>query len=352
MIRYSLLPALLVCALFQLPAPALADPVSNSAALFSDPILATGKGFQIKRSQVDEAFINYSANLAARGRNIPDTDRGLARSNLLQDLIITKILLQKATPDDKLATTQKVDAQIAAGRSNAPSPQAFEESIRARTGMTLEQMRGHAVEEQLCKSILMREVTNGITITPAEIKKFYDDNPTNFDIPDQVRVMHILLLTTDPVTKEPVPAEKKKEKLKLAKELQQRAEKGENFDALAKEYSQDPGVKVNGGEYTFAKNGKMVPEFEAAAFSMKVNQISEPVETQYGYHIIKLLEKIPASRETFTKADPAIRDYLIERAAQKALPAYLDKLKAGADVVILEPEDGHATPAKAAPSPK
>jgi len=352
MIRYLLLPALVAGALFQWPAPLRAVPVDTSAALFSDPVVATGKGFQIKRSQVDEAFINYSATLAARGRAIPDDARAQVRSNLLQDLIVTQILVQKATADDKLKTRQLVDEKIAQARSNAPSPQAFEENIRARTGMTLEQWSGRVVEEQLSEDVLLREVTNGITISDAEVKKFYDDNPTNFDIPEKVRAMHILLLTIDPVTKEPVPPDKKREKLKLAKELQQRAEKGEDFATLAKQYSQDPGVKTNEGEYTFARNGRMVPEFEAAAFSMKVNQVSEPVETQFGYHVIKLLEKIPASRETLTKASPSIRDWLTRLAVEKAKPAYFEKLKAGAEVVILEPGDGRAPPAKAAPSPK
>jgi peptidyl-prolyl cis-trans isomerase C len=344
-------PALLLCALFLRPAPLRAGPADDSAALFTDPVVATGKGFQIKRSQVDEAYINYSVNRAAAGQAIPDAARATVRSNLLQRLIVNQILLQMATADDKLATRQLVDGQLARARSNSPSPQAFEEQIQAK-GMTLEQLRDRMVEDQLFQRILARALTNGVTISDAQVKKFYDDNPTNFDIPDQVRVMHILISTVDPLTRQPLSPEKKKEKLLLVRKLKERLDKGEDFAALAKEHSEDPGAKANGGEYTFSRASSIVPEFKAAAFTLKVNQVSDPVETQYGFHLIKLLEKIPASRETLAQAQPFIRDHLIEQAAEDALPAYLEKLKAGADVKILDVGDGHPQPVKAAPSPK
>jgi parvulin-like peptidyl-prolyl isomerase len=345
------LPALLACALFQLPAPASAAPADDSAPLFTDPVVATGKGFQIKRSQVDEAFINYSVSLAANGQSVPDALRATVRSNLLQRLIVNHLLLQMATEDDRLKSRQLADDRLARARSNAPSPQAFEEQIRAK-GMTLEQLRDRMVEDLLSQRVLERQLTNGVTITDAQVKKFYDDHPTNFDIPEQVRVMHILISTVDPLTRQPLSPENKKEKLALARELKQRADKGEDFAALARQYSQDPGVTSNGGEYTFGRTSSIVPEFKAAAFTLKVNQISDPVETQFGYHLIKLLEKIPASRETFAKAETVIRDRLTERAAEDALPAYLEKLKAGAEIKILEPVEGQTAPAKIAPSPK
>lgn len=96
----------------------------------------------------------------------------------------------------------------------------------------------------------------------------------------------------------------------------------------------------------------MVPEFEAAAFSMKIGQISEPVETQDGYHVIKLLEKLPASTEDFAKAEPSIRDWLIEQQAEKGLPAYLDKLKLAANVKILDEGGAKSDGGATIPAPK
>jgi peptidyl-prolyl cis-trans isomerase C len=338
------LPATLALSLLQFPFHARATAPDNTNALFSDPIVATGKGFEIKRSQVDEAYLNYTAAIAARGGSVPEPDRADVRSNLLDHLIMNRILLQKATDADRSETKEQIDKAFADARAHAPSPQAFEEQIRA-TGMTLDQLRAQALEEQLCRRIILRQTTNHITISDDEIKKFYDNNPSKFEKPEEVRAAHILVSTLDPVTHDALPPDKKKEKEKEASDLRARAVKGEDFGALAKQYSDDPGSKDKGGEYTFPR-GKMVPEFEAAAFSLKTNQISELVETQYGYHIIKMIEKTPASKITLAEATPSIREFLVSQAVRDQLPAYTAKLKEDADVKLVE--SGAHAPAAAA----
>jgi peptidyl-prolyl cis-trans isomerase C len=328
-----LLPAALALALLAPQLSARAAAPDKASSLFPDPVLATGKGFEITRANLDESFVTYKASLAARGQNIPEAQRELVESNLLQHLIISKILLQKATSDDKLKTREQVDLAINAARTNAPSEEAFNIQIKA-TGMTLDQMRERANEEQLCKRVLDREVKDKITVADDAIKKFYDEHPSDFNIPEQVHASHILIGTLDPVTQQPLPPDKKKEKENLIREIRARAEKGEDFAKLAKEYSQDPGSKDKGGEYTFAR-GRMVPEFEAAAFSLRTNQISDVVETQYGYHIIKLLEKLPASKMQFAEASPKIKGFLEEQEFEKQLPDYFKKLETENDVKLL-----------------
>jgi peptidyl-prolyl cis-trans isomerase C len=324
------LPALLACALFQLPLTLPAAPVSD------DPVVATGKGFEIKRSQLNDAYIDYSSSAVSAGRPIPDAQRNFVRAKLLDRLIINKILIPTATADDSNTVAQSVDRQIAMARSNAPSQEAFDQKVKA-TGMSLDALREKMRQQELSRRLIMRVATNGVVISDADVKKFYDDNPSQFQTPEQVRAAHILVSTQDPITHQPLPPDVKKEKLKLANEIKARAEKGEDFAALARQYSDDPGSKNSGGEYTFPR-GKMVPEFEAAAFSMKTNQISDPVETQFGYHIIKLIAKLPATTGDFAKAAPDIRAYLTEHAAETSLPDRLEKLKAAADIKVLDPE--------------
>ena len=314
----------------QIPVHAVAqDKLADNA------ILATGKGFTVTRSNLDDSFITYKASLAARGQPLPEEQRELVQSNLLQHLIISKILLQHATADDKAKTKEQVDMAISAARSNAPTEADFNLQIKA-TGMTLDQMRQRANKEQLCTRVLNRELKDKISVSSDAIKKFYDDHPNLFEVPEQVRAAHILIATTDPATQQPLSPEQKKEKEKLAREIRARAEKGEDFAKLAKEYSQDPGSKDKGGEYTFPR-GQMVPEFEAAAFSLKVNQISDLVETRFGYHIIKLLEKLPPSKVQFADASPRIKDHLQAEEFEKELPDYFKKLEADNDVKLLNP---------------
>ena len=118
-------------------------------------------------------------------------------------------------------------------------------------------------------------------------------------------------------------------------DLLKRARDGEDFAKLAKEYSEDPGSKDKGGEYKFAR-GQMVPEFEAAAFSLKTNQVSDIVNSSYGYHIIKLSEKIPAQKVEFAEAAADLKEGLAQQAMQKELPDYIQKLRKEAGVEILD----------------
>ena len=127
-------------------------------------------------------------------------------------------------------------------------------------------------------------------ISEEAMKKYYEDNKSQFT-EDKVRASHILISTVDKDGKELSP-EKKKEAKKEAEEIYKKVKAGEDFATLAKEYSQDEYSAVNGGDLGFFEKGQMVPEFEAAAFGLKKGEVSEIVESQYGYHIIKLEKKL------------------------------------------------------------
>src|SRR5579862_5781528 len=102
-------PATLALSLLQFPFHAWAATPGNANSLLPDPVVATGKGFEIKRGEVDEAYLNYTAAIAARGGSVPEADRGEVRSNLLDHLILNKILLQKATDDERTQSKEEID---------------------------------------------------------------------------------------------------------------------------------------------------------------------------------------------------------------------------------------------------
>jgi parvulin-like peptidyl-prolyl isomerase len=175
-----------------------------------------------------------------------------------------------------------------------------------------------------------------------------------------VRASHILLLTQDPETHQPLPADKKAEIKKKMEDILKQAKSGADFAELAKKYTEDPGSKETGGEYTFPR-GKMQKEFEDTAFSLKTNEISDIIETTYGYHIIKLSEKIPAKKVDFDKVKEGIKDHLIQLAFSKQVPGFTAKLVKDANIQILDdklkntdlsmepPKEESAAPAEAAP---
>ena len=350
--RARLLPA--TAALFLLaPAWPASAQDKSAAGLFPDPVVATGKGIEIRRSTVDDAFITEKT-LVAQQQNvvIPASDRPRVESDLLQHLVVDKILALKATEDEKARTRDEVAKYIEEIRKAAPSEELFQQQIKA-SGKTLEEIKAAYLEKKLARLVMVRELVPSNAISDDAVKKFYEDekNATNFVIPELVHVAHILISELDPATQATLPPDKRREKEKLAREIKARAEKGEDFAALAKQYSDDTSTKNTGGEHTFARHS-MAPAlegFEAASFSLKTNQISDLVETPFGYHIIKLVEKLPPSKRPFDKVSAGIKEYLANAEINKQLPVYIPKIEAEYDVKFLLL--GYSPSPLAAPAP-
>ena len=190
-------------------------------------------------------------------------------------------------------------------------------------------------------------------VADGDVEQYYKDHPSDFD---EVRVRHILISTQakpeaeDEDAKDTKDSKDKKapekpktltkdEALKKSQDLLERARKGEDFAKLAKENSDDAGSKDKGGEYDFFGHGKMVPEFEKAAFALKPGEISDPVETQFGFHIIKLEERRAAAAPD---TDQKVRQQIVDKLKQEKLEAKIDEITSTSEVVV--PEDFDTTP--------
>jgi len=140
-----------------------------------------------------------------------------------------------------------------------------------------------------------------ITVSPQDVEAYYNANLQQFQTPEQVRASHILL-KTDGGKDEAAVRKQAEDILKQAKAT------GADFAALAKKYSEDEGSKATGGDLDYFSKGRMVPEFESAAFSMQPGQISDLVKSQFGFHIIKVVDKKPASTRTLDEVRAQILD--------------------------------------------
>ena len=315
----------LFCVLAALHTQAAAAP----APLFDDPVIAKGKGVEVKRSLLEDAFTGYKANLAARGQTLPEERRTATEAQLLDRMITTQLLASRATAADKAKATETGSKFIETSRKSAPSEEFFLRQLKS-LGMSPAQFTNRVVEQAMAEEVINREIKSKVVITDAQIKKFYDDNPVNQ--PELARASHILIATKDFTTRTDLPDEQKKVAKAKAERILTRAKKGEDFTKLAVEVSEDPGVKENKGEYKFARakddpKNAMVPEFEAAAFSLKTNQISDIVTTDFGYHIIKLHEITPAKKTELSELSPRIKDILIQQEMEKVMPDFFEKLK-------------------------
>ncbi len=207
-----------------------------------------------------------------------------AKENAVNTMEIMNILYHVAKKDGVTLSEEQlkeIDDIVAQALESYPTA--------AKDGITLDVMKA-----QLVKQMISQSVYDNIPIDENALQAKLEQNTEYMDIQkngysyyaEQVRARHILFSTVDE-TGQPLSDEKIAEVSALAEEVLAKAKAGEDFEALVKEYSEDPGSKDNGGEYTFTR-GKMVKPFEEAAFSLKPGQISDLVVTSFGYHIIKL----------------------------------------------------------------
>jgi peptidyl-prolyl cis-trans isomerase C len=312
--------------------PAAAKPEAKPKDLFENQVVAKGKGVEVKRSRLDEEMVAIRGSAEARGQMIPPEQMVVLEQQILDRIIQIQLLSSKATAEDKTKAKENCDKRFETIKTRAGTDEVLDRQLKS-VGMTREVLKTKMLEESVAEAVIERELK--INITDDQVKKFYDENPAKFEQAEMVRASHILLMTKDQTTGEDLPADKKEAKKKQAEDLLKRARGGEDFAKLAKEFSEDPGSKDKGGEYTFPR-GQMVPEFEASAFSLKTNEVSDIVTTQFGYHIIKLSEKMPAKKVELAKASSDIKDYLKQQAAQKEMPAYMERIKKEAGVQILD----------------
>ena len=313
-------------------AEAATAPKAKAKPLFADEIIAKGKGFEIKRSQLDDAVIGIKANLAAQNRQLSPEESATVERQVLDRLIQVQLLLQKATDADRAKAKEVAQKRIGDARQRATSEEAFKRQLKA-AGLDENTLTSRLVEEATAEQVLLRELK--VSVPDDQVRKFYDENPARFEQPEVVRAAHVLIATKDLASGTELTDDQKKEKLKKAEDVLKKAKDGEDFAKLAKEYSDDPGSKDKGGEYTFPR-GQMVPPFEAAAFSLKTNEVSGIVTTSFGYHIIKLYEKVPAKKVDYDKVSSDLKQYLSNQEIQKLLPDYSKKVRLEAKVEILD----------------
>lgn len=304
------------------------------------PVLAKGKGLEIRRSQLDDTFITFRAKLAARGQSIPETKRETVEAQLLEHMIVTQLLLNQATVADKAAGKTNAEKYIERSRDELGSDEALVRQAKS-LGLSLSRFTNETMAQAISQEVLTREVKSKITISEETMKKFWETNDAAFRQPEMARASHILFVTKDLTTDMPLGEADKKAKKAKAEAVLERARKGEDFTTLATTFSEEPRVKENKGEYKFARakddpSRAMVPEFEAAAFALRTNQVSDIVTTSFGYHIIKLHEITPARKVPFTEARERIQEFMLQAELEKRMPDFFARVKKEAGVEILD----------------
>jgi parvulin-like peptidyl-prolyl isomerase len=300
--------------------PAGAD---GSASLdFKDPV-AVVDGDKISKAQLDEAFDKAVQMTGIKAADLTP-DQKLEGYRQILDELITEKLVNKAAAGITVPQAD-VDAQIAKIKAQFPSEEDFSKQL-TQVGQTPEQL-SETIKKMLQQQRWLESQLAGKTeVTEDEAKKFYEENKTEFSQPETVKASHILFRVNKEDSEEVVD-----QKLKAAQGAEARAKKGEDFTALAKELSEEPGAKESGGDLGFFPKDRMVPEFAEVAFSEKVGEVSDPVRTQFGWHVIKVTDKKPAGTLPYDEVKSQLLTYLKakkqEEAAQEVLKSLRDSAK-------------------------
>lgn len=289
-----------VCA--QAPDAPAAAAAAEAPAPDPKTVLATVDGAQITAGEVEFAKEDLQQTLASM-------TEPQQRDYALNYLIDLKIAA-RAAEKDKLGDTEAFKQRMA-------------------------YLNDRALMEELLQK------TSKAAVTDEAMRKLYDDTAKNLKPEQEVRASHILVKTEDE-----------------AKKVEERLAKGEDFAAVAKDVSIDPGSGKQGGDLGFFGKGQMVPAFDEAAFKLEPNKVSQPIKTQFGYHVIKVAEKRERPIPPFDQVKPQIEQYVVRTAQQDLIlklrgEAKVERTEAGKPATPpAAPAPEGATPPQTAPAPQ
>jgi parvulin-like peptidyl-prolyl isomerase len=274
--------------------------------------VAVVDGTPISKSTLDELLTRTKKTYAAQKRQFPKA--GTPEYQSLQTQAVAFLVQREeyAREAEKLGV-KVTDAQIQKKVDDVRKQyfggdqKKFEAGLKAQA-YTLEALREDA-RAQLVSEGIYKDITGDVKVSDAEAQQYYDDNIDRYKVAESREVRHILVKT-------------KAEAEKLHDEL----ENGADFATLAKEKSQDPGSKEQGGKLTVSK-GQTVAPFDKAAFSLDTNELSDPVKTQYGYHLIQPLTDVkPGSVTPFTQVRSQIKSQLLQQKKSDAVSDWVAKV--------------------------
>ncbi len=281
LLRIRILFVLIACLTIMATQPAMAQPSANSQVL--DKIIGKVDNQIILLSDLEMAY--YQA-VQQGERTSPGID---LRCKVLETLVINKLLLAKAELDSVTVESKMVDDNLTRRMNYMIASIGSKEKLEAYYNKTVDQFKSELrkqVRDQMVIQKMQDNITKDMKVTPGEVRKFFEDIPKD-SLPyfsKEVEVGQIVRFAK-------LSKKRKQEAREKIMKLRERIMNGESFEDLAKIYSDDPGSATAGGALGYWGRGVMAPEYEATALRLKKAEVSEPVETQFGYHIIELLDR-------------------------------------------------------------
>ena len=284
-------------------------------------VIAEIGGEPLSNKEYVRAMTGVIKNMTQNGSQMPTETFEMMKKSLYEKIINTVALDRHAIKSGYSADEKEVEKALTNFKGQYPSEEVFKKEM-AKYNSSEEQLRKEIERSYRVKALLDKEVINGIVVSEEKAKEFYEKNSQQFMQKQGVRASHILVSAM-----EKEGETKRAEARKKAEELLEKAKAGEDFAKLAKEFSDDKGTGARGGDLNFFSKGMMVPPFEEAAFKLKTGEISEIVETQFGFHIIKATDKREEGLQPFENVKESVMQRLKNVESTELINVYIGELK-------------------------
>ncbi len=279
-------------------------------------VVATVNGEKITEEElnkrVEQAAAMYGFDLESdQGKEM----RTFLQEQTLQVLIDEKVILQAAAKKDLEVSQEELDKEIKKIKDQFSNDKDYEEFLKERK-FTEKDLNTY-LQNSLIYKKLFDDVTKDITSTERDIKAYYQENKEEFNVPEMVKARNIVVKTEEE-----------------ARTVIERLDKGEDFATVAVEVSIDPTVQQNQGDIGyFGKDANLLEEFKDAAFALEINEYTkEPVQTMYGYHIIKVEDRTAAHQRSFEEVEKELEDRFILEEKNETFSRYVEDLIEKADI--------------------
>ena len=271
----------------------------------------------------------FGINVAGRGDHLDKLTR--LRKEAMEEMIEQELVRQAAEARNIEVAAEEIDIAIAEISEPFKNAGEFNRRIQSE-GFTSDSYREH-IRRMIAAKRYLDDIRMGVAdVSDEALEKYYRDNQYRLTFPEQVRVRHILLTwkpmgTTDDraaIRAQMVP-------------ILERARAGEDFAALAREVSDDYATRQNGGDTGLFQRGQMAPAFEDVAFALQPGEISDPVETSFGVHILRLEERREARLLPLDEIREKLRDHVHEERMEAAVEQEIARLRQKGEVEVLIP---------------
>jgi peptidyl-prolyl cis-trans isomerase C len=264
---------------------------------------------------------------AMRAGAVPDDKAPGAYREAVQHLIVRELLFQEANRRGLKADDRLVEQKYDEAHLPYKDDKSWAEFLR-KQGMDPPAFRAELRVQYTVQALLKQQSEQTATeITDAEAEQFFNQNPDKFETGERLRARHILIRVPPDVA----PGRRDEFRTK-AEGLLARIRSGEDFAKLAGEYSDDVGSKGKGGVLQVFSKGQMHPSFEKVAYELKPGQLSDVVETPFGFHIIRLDERLPSEKLPFEAVKAEVKQYLQAQRQQASMQAFVNDLRAKARI--------------------